>query len=297
MEWAFSITDLNNMVYLGSHWKDSVKNKDVQNILEDLQGNIKFTRLYFGQEFCEKAIPGAEDIKRAIDKIKDMKFTFVTPYVTERGIAKLENVLKQLVKLKPRCEVVVNDWGVLELLRKKFPTFTPVLGRLLNKMLRDPRLYMYWKKDSQSDQISLLQSCSLTGSNMRKLLQKLNVSRIEMDNPPQGLDENLATWGYKVSLYVPYGCVTTGRVCLFRSWGLNMRDKFKTTDESCNRQCRSYWLKVHNSVQPDINNQYWQLLQKGTTIFYEQQKPFLKEGLKKAEEVGISRIVYQSVPL
>ncbi len=36
--------------------------------------------------------------------------------------------------------MVVNDWGVLQLLRSEYPEFKPVLGRLLNKSKRGPRI-------------------------------------------------------------------------------------------------------------------------------------------------------------
>ena len=41
-------------------------------------------------------------------------------------------------------EVVVNDWGVLRLVRREFPGLRPVLGRLMNKMMRDPRVAPFY---------------------------------------------------------------------------------------------------------------------------------------------------------
>ena len=40
----------------------------------------------------------------------------MTPFVTNRGLALLEDLLPVLAQTLPDAEVVVNDWGVLQLL-------------------------------------------------------------------------------------------------------------------------------------------------------------------------------------
>ena len=47
---------------------------------------------------------------------------------------------KILAREMPEAEVVFNEWGVLRVLRTDYPALKPVMGRLLNRMKRGPRL-------------------------------------------------------------------------------------------------------------------------------------------------------------
>ncbi|MFZ5633516.1 MAG: hypothetical protein ACOY40_11775 [Bacillota bacterium] len=300
MEWALCIPQSCYLHRIADPWRETGERNwpDARRVIENMFGGIKFTRLYFGQEFCEKALPAAGELLESVEESKrlGMEFTLVTPYVTERGLAKLEGRLKELERERPGCEVVVNDWGVLYLLHRKFPTLNPVLGRLLNKIWRDPRLDNYLKNHPAGD-CKILRNCSLAGPYMKKLLKRLNVKRIELDNLLQGLDDGLSHWGYKLSLYIPYGCITTGRICLFGSWGLKQPGKFRSTGRTCSRQCRHYRLEMRDMSGQVPKNGGWRIVQKGNTVFYEQTADLLAKGLEQAGKLKISRIVYQPDPL
>lgn len=72
-----------------------------------------FSRVYFGNEFCQRLIPSAKELEQVLDFVseKSLPFTLVTPYVTDEGLRILESLLLKLEKRKPGSEVVVNDWG------------------------------------------------------------------------------------------------------------------------------------------------------------------------------------------
>jgi len=55
-------------------------------------------------------------------------FTLVTPYVGNTMLAKLEETLEYLndLQIKNPIEVVVNDFGVLRLLSKKYTNLKPI---------------------------------------------------------------------------------------------------------------------------------------------------------------------------
>lgn len=301
MEWALGISHLGNIHQIASPWEGVkiVNAPEIKTILEGLFGTICFKRLYFGQEFCDRAIPPPGELLEAVQHAGDheMNFTLVTPYATERGLRKLQDLFEEFVKLQPAGEVVVNDWGVLYLLAAKFPTLIPVAGRLMNKIYRDPRMDRYLEKGS-GKQTHLFCRSGLAGPYMQKLLKELKVNRIELDNTFQGLDSDLPRWGYRVSMYVPYGCITSGRSCLFGSWGLERKEKFNATRKTCSHQCRSHWLAMQDrSGQVDAKSLDWRILQKGNTIFYQQLKDFLTRGLTQAKELGVDRIVYQPEPI
>lgn len=300
MEWALLIPRGQAVSWSDEPWgnKENGTLADVREVCEEQFGPIKFTRMYFGQEFCEKALPSQKELDQAliVSGQQEMKFTLVTPYVTEPGLDTVKGLLERLIQVQPRAEVVVNDWGVVETIAKYYPTLTPVLGRLLNKILRDPRLLTHRKKP-KGQALERFCTSSLAGEPMQELLEQYKVRRVELDLPPQGLDEHLVNWGYRSSLYLPFGVITTGRICLLHSWGLDEHEKFKVFSGGCDRKCRNYWLEMSDPSQQVKKSKDWLILQKGNTVFYREQKNFLKDGLEKAAKLGITRFVVQREPI
>ena len=72
-----------------------------------------FTRLYFGIEFCERLLPTMQQLKTVISVVKESNegFTFVTPYVTNKGLKQLEALIPAVAREVPQVEIVFNDWG------------------------------------------------------------------------------------------------------------------------------------------------------------------------------------------
>lgn len=300
MEWALAIPHEQAFKRMEEPW-GGVKASyliSVKEIIEAKYGPITFTRLYFGEEFCERALSSGAALARAMGAAEERgwEFTFVTPYVTETGLDKVRHLLDILAQAKLGAEVVVNDWGVLEWVREQHPTLTPVLGRLLNKVIRDPRMPDRLRNSPDQAVIHKFQSCNLAGGEMKGLLDQYQVRRVELDYPPQGLPLDLPAWGYDVSLYIPYGVITTGRMCLMQSWGLDPGEKFKTTGP-CSQRCRLGWLELSDPSGQVKKDKDWQIVQKGNTIFYRQSKGFLAEILTAAEKAGVSRMIFQPEPI
>src|SRR6267142_3052855 len=67
-------------------------------LLRTLFGNIAFTRCAFGTEFCENLLPDAAALASARERARacGVQFTFLTPYVSDRGIARLKPLLALL---------------------------------------------------------------------------------------------------------------------------------------------------------------------------------------------------------
>ncbi|MDK2820042.1 MAG: hypothetical protein PWP31_7 [Clostridia bacterium] len=301
MKWALYIPYRNNIGNLHGDLKEIITKIPAHelNTIKELFGEINFNQLYFGQEFCERILPKKKDIIDALNfaHSNNMQFTFITPYVTETGLIKLQQLFIELVKIKSDCEIVINDWGVLYLIFNEFPSFTPILGRLLNKMWRDPRIKSYLKGKNSDKILKTYQGCGLAAPGMKKLLNKFNIKRIEIDNLIHGVNENISDWGYQISMYVPYGCITTGRMCILGSWGLEKKDKFKATSKFCSQQCRFYSLNLYDQNKEVKNTKDWEIIQKGNTIFYKQLEPMLKNGLTQAGSLGVDRIIYQFDPI
>ncbi len=246
------------------------------------------TRVYFGNEFCQRLIPSVKALEKVLKFVakKKLNFTFVTPYATDNGLRTLKPLLKFLNKNNP-CEVVINDWGVLRILNSDYKNLKPVLGRLLSKQKRGPRIMNVWDKLPKTAKEYFKQT-SITVPIYRKFLNDNRIKRVELDNLLQGIDLNFNFPDSEIhgSLYVPYAYVTTTRLCLTANC-----DKPKKVDKigifPCNKECQRYTFELKHKAMPVT------LILKGNTQFFKNDKiP------KNLEKRGIDRIVYQpKVPM
>ena len=243
--------------------------------------NGKYTRLYFGNEFCQRLIPTKEDLGYVIGFVKknNIKLSFVTPYVTDEGIEKLEPLLELLNKKLPESEVIINDYGALELMQEKKLKLKPVLGRLLTKQKRGPRIINIMGK-LPKPAIEHFRKSNAEVPIFQEFLIKNGFERVELDNLLQGIGDDVSESKIKASLYHPYAYVTTTRFCLTA-----ICDKKNVIPGiyPCKKECQRYGpFKLTNKNMPVP------LLLKGNTQFFENKK--LPEGL---EEKGIGRLVYE----
>ena len=243
--------------------------------------NKEYTRLYFGNEFCQRLIPTKEDLSKVINfvKKKKIKLSFVTPYVTDEGIERLEPLLGLLNEKLYESEVIINDYGTLEMMQEKKLKLKPVLGRLLTKQKRGPRIINIMNK-LPKPAIEHFRKSNAEVPIFQKFLIKNGFERVELDNLLQGVDDNFSESKIKASLYYPYAYVTTTRFCL-----TSICDKKDAVPGiyPCKKECQKYGpFKLTNKNMPVP------LLLKGNTQFFENKK--LPRGL---EERGINRLVYQ----
>jgi hypothetical protein len=253
--------------------------------------NVRADRVYFGNEFCENLIPQYGRLKQcyALAKLKDKQFTFVSPFVTNYGLRKLECLFEFLDK-QGAVEVVFNDWGVFDLLNRRFRNIVPVLGRLLTKQRRDPRLQKILLGRQQivnrakgtktvfvpkKIPVTLFEHYRGSVINVpifQKQLLSWGIKRIEIDNLIWGMNISVDK-RIGVSVYLPYGYITTGRAC----------GKISLTYAACRKECQRYYIRLEDK---DLAVP---LLSIGNTVFYKSPPPSLEE-LKKC---GIDRIVFQ----
>ena len=263
----------------------------------------KYSRLYFGNEFCEKLIPQPDELKRVVaycDKNKTA-FSLVTPYVTNSGLEKLERLFLWLSSNRADSEVIINDYGVLDLIDEKYHSLLPVLGRLLTKQKRDPRIsrlirkklkkYIFPQKDNRyaiifekripDTLISYFKETNASVPIIQDFLRKFRINRVEIDNLLQGINLRIPKDSFCASLYVPYGYITTTRLCSANPF--NRLKKFSCRISNCRKECKTYTI--------ELRNKYFPLLHKrgNTTFFKNNATPARKELIEK----GINRIVYQ----
>lgn len=247
----------------------------------------KFSRIYFGNEFCERLLPTVEELKQLLDFAlkNEMDFTFVTPYVTNKGIKSLIQLFAFLEQENPGCEVVFNDFGVLRVLLNKYGELKPIMGRLLNKMKRGPRL-MNLIEALPENTVKYFKGSSLDTEAFGKFLYEKKIKRVELDNVLQGIDLNVAKFGISASLYFPYAYVTTTRACLAIDCDVHGKEDAVGVFP-CKKECQNYTFHLVSKIMPVS------LIRKGNTIFFKNEK--IPENLK---EIGVDRIVQEPyIPL
>ncbi|MDP8216449.1 MAG: hypothetical protein P9L98_03920 [Candidatus Kaelpia imicola] len=262
------------------------------NRIQDIKKNID--RIYFGNEFCENLIPTLDALKRwyFFTKNRNKEFTFVTPFVTNFGLKKLKKLLTFLNSQK-NVEVVCNDWGVFKLIKDNFENLDPVLGRLLTKQRRDPRIlkiFLHKQKTikilNPNNKIKAMvypkkvpyalfehyQASIINSPIFQKYLLSQNINRVEIDNLVWKMNVKVNR-KVKVSIYLPYGYITTARAC----------GRLTLTYAACKKECKKYFLRLENNTLPVP---FYGI---GNTVFYKSKSPSDKY-LKK---LGIDRIIYQ----
>lgn len=268
--------------------------------------NEKYSRLYFGNEFCERLIPSLQDLKEILGyiKMRGLNFSFVSPYVTDIGLREIKVIFEFLKVEKINCEVIINDWGVLNLINRSYPGFRPVLGRLLTKQKRGPRLIKLLKRQvrprlmvnsENPGQRNILIQKKLPfdldpyykGSNassvpiIHNFLISQRIKRIELDNIAQGLFLKLPKDKILASVYLPYVYISTTFFC--PTAGCDQKKKSLLKIKPCNRQCQRYVFKLRHKTMPKV------IYLKGNTQFYKNTRLSMRE----LEESGVDRIVYQ----
>lgn len=265
---------------------------------------IDFSRLYFGQEFCQNLIPSPSDVEQAYYFSRQLgwEFTYMTGgYNTEVGIEKIEANLRKLVELEADCEVVVNDWGVLHILTQRYPQFRLVVGRLLNKQVR---LNMFMggrdlpvftggletsKDEIMANQIAAYADVSVSNPDYLEALKSWGVQGVDFDITPQGIRRPEDGWGLTLGFYYPWTLMATGRNCPTAG----IYDKVRTfvmTDRDCGRPCRKF------NCSPNMLQFDYPVCQRGPALFV--QHDDFNERYITSGTSAFERLIYQpEIPL
>ena len=194
----------------------------------------KVTRIYFGGEFCDRLLPDKKIMQRVLNLIEQhqLSLSLLTPLLSDSALARLKQVFAILPK---GTEVVVNDWGTLNILRREYKHLTPIIGRQLCKMIKDPRL--------PSEQWTKLYPHGVQSGPFHQLLKRFDIERIEMDVPPFAKVDDFESEDKSVSAHFPYGFSVKGRMCKIGAMEIETHRKFGP-GHGCNKECLTYSAKV-----------------------------------------------------
>ena len=206
-----------------------------------------YTRLYFGSEFCQHLLPSVEEVQHAsgLATGQGWGLTLLTSYSTDSFVERTIELVGAALKTNPvGLEVVVNDWGLLRRLGVEFGTnVTRVIGRGLNRMMRDPRVPDVGPEHLGGDALpQTWQQSSMHSRGFIALVEGLGVSRVESDVPLTGLAD-LPPSSLRTTLHAPWGMVASGRVCLVNAWGKPGALRF-VPPMHCDAPCRRFSIEL-----------------------------------------------------
>jgi len=208
------------------------------------------TRLYVGAGFCERLLPPphlvAELVGIAGDH--DLAPTLLLPPLTDRGIRKAERLFPMLDGA-PDPEVVVSDWGALDLVANHHRSLRPVLGRLLVPTLRDPRVVhrLATCPDAPHRVLDGLRSTNLFNPDLADFLRRRGVERVETDVGVDGDVLDLTATGFVGSCHLGWSVAATGRICHIGAHDAAAPNRFGVG--RCAARCREVFLEHAPSIR------------------------------------------------
>lgn len=174
-----------------------------------------YQRLYFGAEFCSWAFPPRAQIEQALQASRErgLSFTLVTPVLREESLGELRQLFLALQnQLRAGDELVISDFGALELVRELLPQVIVVLGRSLSGQKRGPRIEGL---PLSAEALTYFRQGRWYNAEAVRLLAELGIVRVELDNLLQGLEPLPAA--LQGTLHTPYALVTSSRNCPFHA--------------------------------------------------------------------------------
>ncbi len=209
-----------------AYWPDS----PTESVPRDAQ------RIYLGDEACIGRIPPLPEMISAVHRLRDsgMQITLVTPFLTENDLLRIGGMIEAISESLSGCEVVCNDWGLLQWLSES-RIAEPILGRLLVGQATDPRLAAFdlperqlahqrWVLHADGTRVELryrqptdalmthLRGCSHATPEVLSFLHEMGVRRFEVSNTLQGIDVTRDT-RWNVTLHLPDVPVAIARHC------------------------------------------------------------------------------------
>lgn len=240
-------------------------------------------RIYVGNEFCHHLFPTTHQLISILEKAKaeGIEVTLASTYMRDQLLEETEAFTNEIYtwcqKNAFMIEVIVNDWGMIQLLKDKKDYFQFSLGILLNKRRKDPR-YQY--KSGYATQTGQLAKNSLNGEEYRAYLSKqCNINRYEYE-----------ACGYRMeiptkhnSLHLPFYQTNTSQYCtLYAKCVTNNRGKQQFVNQ-CPRYCEEFVFAYPKHIK--MVGRYNSLFGFDDTLLKDAKE------LKHYVDSGINRIV------
>lgn len=232
--------------------------------------------VYFGSEFCQDLLPELQEAEAfcALAAEAGLEPVLLTPLVRANGLSRVEHLVAALAGRGWTPTVVFNDFGVLRMLRCRYPETKRQAGRLLNRALRDPRLADSATEPRAED--------SSRGGKLRGLLLRYGVAGLETDPDLEGGYLGGREPGLQRVLHLPYVFAASGRNCLFKA---DAQEESRNFASGLGRECRGGCRHREQPVaRPDLGFPLWRA---GNTLFYEATRGSVAAHLVKADRIVV----------
>ena len=173
---------------------------------------VKLTHLYVGNDFCSLLYPNEDVLNEIIKKAEkeNVKCVFVFSMMSQQNIELYKNRLDILKRYtenrKYKFEIVVNDLGMMKLIKEKYAqNFELTAGILLSRRRKDSRIN--WKRDIDKEN---LKSTSLNSREYTNILQEMAIKRLSYEYAGYRPEINCE---FMSTLYLPYYQTNTSSFC------------------------------------------------------------------------------------
>lgn len=274
-------------------YKDVLKygfKQEFRNCLEEVNiDKIKFfnkelSHVYIGNDFCINLFPTEEMLTQLINQAYEEKLgiTICYPPLVQQRLEQTKKMLKvveEFCKQKQiKIELVVNDWGMIQLLKEEeINCFKLVLGRLLNKRKKDSRMKNRMGFEKYKLEFGRNNLCS---EPFGKIMDKCLITRCEFEATqffneiPEG----------NHTLHFPFYQTNTASNCLIYA---NCKNK-SVIQQEYPEHCPHYCSEFYFSFPKHLN-----VIGKNNSLFVFDKNIFLdQEIVDKYVECGIDRFAY-----
>lgn len=280
-EFAVSVVNPASLSVIGpdkssrfAHWLATLDDPD----LAEWLSNFVPTHFYIGSEFCEQLMPEVQTLRRAVRHALDLncRTSLVTPIASPQVIRALGDLLPSLPE---DWEVVVNDWGVAHFIKHRFPALRLIAGRILCRMIKDPRV-------GQAGLAGLVSKCNFDSRPLRAMFTRLGFCQMEIDVPMFADSNTFSALPMPTSVHVPFSCVSKGRMCRIGSIAIRGPERF-AVGRKCKREC----LKVSARLERPGTGDGLSVYQMGNSIFSKHSREMLDAVRTAVERSLINRLV------
>lgn len=216
---------------------------------------LRPTRLHVGSEFCERLLPEPELLARTLAEASaaGLEVCLLTPVASPEVLRALDALF---ALLPPGAEVVVNDWGVALRLRERHPLLQAVAGRILCRMLKDPRL--------GNPQYAPPAAHGFASPWQQRLFGRVGIARVEMDMPLFATADSFNDVPLPLGVHLPFAFVAKGRIC--RTAGLARPGPERFAPRPfCHHECLG--LAARTARAREGMHDAWETLHVGNTMF------------------------------
>lgn len=206
------------------------------------------THLYVGNQFCHLLFPKQDVLFDMLEKAEreHVEVVLVFTYMQESMVESTEKLLDVLAKWcqggpgqadlnnQKQLELVINDWGMLSLIRdKKYDCFKLTLGVLLQKQRKDVR--MKYKQEFQQNPNQLGESAVQAEFYREHLQEYFGIQRISYE--ACGYPVKIAPG--KASIHLPFYQMNTSQNCTLYARCHNGDRGRQTAVRTCPGYCRN----------------------------------------------------------